>query len=109
MRNQHCCDTIVKNLTKLASLEKTEILRHRSRIQFTPKAVVVLQYFARTYLSTRAPSQWVKIISEVAPDFFRKKYETSHVCYDVGMKSEEIIYLEKKQSSRNKVCSFLQK
>ena len=52
--------------------------------------------------------QWVQIISEVAPDFFRKKYETSHVCYDVGMKSEEI-YLVKKQCSRNRVCSFLQK
>ena len=95
MRNQHCIDTIVKNLAKLASLEKTEILRHRSRIQFTPKAVVVLQYFARTYLTTRPPSQWVQIISEVvAPNFFRKKYETSHVCYDVGIKSEEI-YLVK--------------
>ena len=94
MRNQHCFDTIVKNLAKLASLEKTEILRHRSRIQFTPKAVV-LQYFARTYLSTRPPSQWVQIISEVAPAFSRKKYETSHVCYDDGMKNEEI-YLVKK-------------
>ena len=76
MRNQHCFDTIAKNLTKLASLEKTEILRHRSRIQFTPKAVlVVLQYiyFARTYLSPRSPSQWVQIISEVAPVFSRKR------------------------------------
>ena len=69
MQNQLRFDKIVKNLAKLASLEKTEILRHRSRIQFTPKAVV-LQYFARTYLSTRPPSQWVQIISEVAPDFF---------------------------------------
>ena len=90
MRNQRCFNTIVKNLTKLASIEKTEILRHRSRIQFTPKAVV-LQYFARTYLS----SQWVQIISEVAPAFSRNKYGTSHVCYDDGMNNEEI-YLVKK-------------
>ena len=97
MRNQHCFDTIVKNLTKLASLEKTEILRHRSKIQFTPKAVV-LQYFARTYLSTRPPSQWVQIISEVAHLYFQeKKYETSHVRYNNGMKNEEI-YLVKKNS-----------
>ena len=84
MRNQHCFDTIVKNLTKLASMEKTEILRHRSKIQFTPKAAV-LQYFARTYLSTRPPSLWVQIISDVA----------SHVRYNNGMKNEEI-YLVKK-------------
>ena len=101
MRNQHFFDTIVKNLTKLASLEKTEILRHRSRIQFTPKAVVVLQYFARTYLS----SQWVQIISEVAPAFSRKKYETSHVCYDDGMNNEEI-YLVKKNSFLQKKFKF---
>ena len=90
MRNQHFFDTIVKNLTKLASLEKTEILRHRSRIQFTPKAVV-LQYFARTYLSTRPPSQWIHFISELAPAFQRKKYEISHVCYNVGLRNEEYI------------------
>ena len=91
MQNQLRFDKIVKNLAKLASLEKTEILRHRSRIQFTPKAVVVLQYFARTYLSTRPPSQCVHFISELAPAFLRKKYETSHVCYNVRIRNEEYI------------------
>ena len=90
MRNQHFFDTIVKNLTKLASLEKTEILRHRSRIQFTPKAVV-LQYFARTYLSTRNGFQsFLKWHLH-----FKKK--VSHLCYNNGMKNEKI-YLVKKNS-----------